>query len=196
MWVRLDPEDAAPTALAAALLEGGRRQLGAAFGDRLGHLLAYTGAAPTSRQLVTSLVNDLGDEAPLTLVLDDGHAIDDRTTWAFLEDLVDHLPPNVRVVLGTRVEPALALPRRRVRGRVADLGLDDLRLDREAVRRVLTHEATVSDEQVDEVLLTSGGWAAAVRLATTHVGVDARSAIAARPRAAGVLPDLRPFLET
>jgi LuxR family transcriptional regulator, maltose regulon positive regulatory protein len=196
VWVRLDPEDDEPSALAAALLEGGRRQLGTEFGGRLAQLLAYAGPAPTRRQLVASLVNDLGDHGAVTVVLDDVHAVSGRATLVLLEDLLDHLPPDVRIVLGSRVEPEVALPRRRVRGEVAVLGLEDLRLDREAVRRVLAHEVAISDEQVDEVLTASNGWAAAVRLATTHVGAGPASTVGARLGAAVVLTDLRPFLAT
>jgi LuxR family transcriptional regulator, maltose regulon positive regulatory protein len=193
LWVRLDPEDDEPSAMAAALLEGGRRQLGEAFGGRLAQLLAYTGAAPTCRQLVTSLVNDLGDHGAVTLVLDDVHAVSDPATLAFFDDLLDHLPSRVRVVLGSRVEPEVALPRRRVRGQVTELDLDDLRLDRDAVRRVLTQEWAISEEQVDEVLAVSNGWAAAVRLATTHVGAGMTSTVAERLRVGEMLTDLRPF---
>jgi LuxR family transcriptional regulator, maltose regulon positive regulatory protein len=193
VWIRLDPDDDEPSAIAAALLEGGRRQLDSDFGARLAPLLAYAGPAPSSRQLITSLVNDLGDHGPVALVLDDIHAVSQAATLAFLEDLLDHLPPDVRVVLGSRAEPALSLPRRRVRGQVAELGLDDLRLDREAVRRVLEREAEVTDDQVEAVLDASSGWAAAVRLATTHVGADPGSAITAQLDVAAVLTDLRPF---
>jgi hypothetical protein len=75
VWIRLGPDDDGPSALATALLEGGRRQLGAGFGTRTAQLLAYAGAAPASRQLVTSLVNDLGEHGPATLVLDDLHEV-------------------------------------------------------------------------------------------------------------------------
>jgi LuxR family transcriptional regulator, maltose regulon positive regulatory protein len=192
VWVRLDADDDEPPAIAAALLEGGRRQLGSDFGARLARLLAFAGPAPASRQLVTSLVNDLGDHGGVTLVLDDVHSVTGPATLTFLEDLLDHLPHDARVVLGSRVEPALSLPRRRVRGQVAELGLEDLRLDREAVRRVLQAEAEVTDEQVEAVLDASSGWAAAVRFATTHVGADPGSAKTAQLDVA-VMTDLRPF---
>ena len=196
VWVRLDADDDEPSTLATALLQAGRRQLSSGFGGRLAPLLHYAGPAPGSRQLVAALVNDLGDHGQVTLVLDDVHALSDPTTLTFLEDLLDHLPPDVRVVLGSRVEPAISLPRRRVRGQVAELRLDDLRLDREAIRRVLTHEGTVADEQVDAVLAASNGWAAAVKLATAHVGADPGSDPAVRIGVADVLVDLRPFLTT
>ncbi len=195
VWVRLGPDDAEPSVLAAALLEGGRHHLGSGFGDRLGQLLAYAGAAPTPQQLVTSLVNDLGDHRPVTLLLDDVHEVAHTDTSRFLDELLEHVPSDVRVVLGSRVEPELSLARRRVRGEVAELGLDDLRLDREAIHRVLSQDAAVTEAQVDAVLAASGGWAAAVRLATADVDADAlqpaATAVLADP---DVLADLQRFL--
>jgi LuxR family transcriptional regulator, maltose regulon positive regulatory protein len=196
LWVRVDPEDDEPVVLAAALLEGGRRQLGSGFGARLGQLLSYAGATPTIRQLTTSFVNDLGDHGRVAIVLDDGHTLEQRTTWSFLDDLLDHLPADARLVVGSREEPTLSLPRRRVRGQVAELGLDDLRLDRSEVRRVLAHEGAVTEEQIEQMLTATEGWAAAVRLATTHVGADLDAAVPSRVAATDVATDLRPFLAT
>jgi LuxR family transcriptional regulator, maltose regulon positive regulatory protein len=195
VWIRLGPDDDEPSALATALLEGGRRQLGAGFGTRTAQLLAYAAAAPTARQLVTSLVNDLGDHGAVTLVFDDLHEVTGAALSGFLDQLLEHLPSDVRVVLGSRVEPALSLARRRVRGELSELGLDDLLLDREAIERILAHEGQISDAQVDAVVTASGGWAAAVRLATAHVRAD--TAVPAPPVstvAADVLPALSPFL--
>ncbi len=172
VWIRLGPDDNEPTVLAAALVEAGRRRLGDEFGGRVAQLLAYAGAAPTPRQLATALVNDLGDHGSATLVFDDVHEVTDADTADVLDELLDHLPPDVRVVLSSRVEPDLSLARRRVRDQVAEFGLDDLLLDRDAVEHVLSRDAPVDDAAVDAVLTASGGWAAAVRLATTQRGAD------------------------
>jgi LuxR family transcriptional regulator, maltose regulon positive regulatory protein len=192
VWVRLGPDDNEPAVFAAALVEGGRRQVASHFGSRLAQLLAYAGSAPSPRQLAASLVNDLGDHGAVSLVLDDVHEIDDAAALTFLEELLDHLPPEVPVLLGSRVEPAVSMARRRVRGEVAEFGLDDLLLDRTAVMRVLAHEGTVSETQVDALLDASGGWAAAVRLSTAHLGEEG-----VRPRdIAGIAgPDVPPDLQ-
>jgi LuxR family transcriptional regulator, maltose regulon positive regulatory protein len=197
VWVRVGPEDAEPSVFAAALLAGGRHHLGPTFGNRLAQLLAYSGAAPSSQQMVTSLVNDLGDHGPATLILDDVHEVVGADAEALIDELLDHLPPDVRVVIGSRVAPAISAARRRVRGQVAELGLDDLLLDRDAVARVLAREAPVTDGQVDAVMAASGGWAAAIRLATAHVGLDDADVSVADPVGvdlAGMQPDLATFL--
>ena len=186
VWIRLGPEDDEPPLLAAALLEGGRRHLGSSFGGRLAQLLAYTATAPTARQLATALVNDLGDHGAVALVLDDAHELRHRASWEVLDTLLELRPPDVRFVFGSRVEPQVSMARRRVRGEAAELGLDDLLLDRAAVAQVLAGEGATNEDQIDAALAASGGWAAAVRLATTHLGIDGATSQAT------TIPDLRP----
>jgi ATP/maltotriose-dependent transcriptional regulator MalT len=98
------------------------------------------------------------------------------------------------VGIGTRTQPQVSLPRRRVRGEVAELGLDDLSLDGPAIRHVLGAE--VSDELVEEVTAASGGWAAAVRLAAERLAADpgAVGAGASSSALARLQPDLWRFL--
>ena len=169
LWVRMASDDNEPAVAAGAMLEAGRRQLDAAFGRRLGHVLASNAAVDVGA-MVTSLVNDLGDGPPVTLVLDDFHVVVEPPVLELFDVLLDHLPPGVRVLIASRTEPALSLPRRRVRGQLAELGLEELLLDRDAVRQVLALEGEITDAHVDAVLAASGGWAAAVRLATTRTG--------------------------
>ncbi len=193
VWVRLGPDDDEPSGLAVALLEGGRRQIDAGFGARLGHLLTYTGPAATARQYAVALVNDLGECDPVALVLDDTHELTGEDTWQLLDEVLEHLPPHVRIVLGSRTEPQLALPRRRVRGETTEFGLEDLLLDNDAIARVLGHEATATDEDIDAVARASGGWPAAVRLATTRVSAGQRQGPASP---GGTLPRLQDDLHS
>jgi LuxR family transcriptional regulator, maltose regulon positive regulatory protein len=163
VWVRLGAEDAAPPVAAAALLEGVRREVGE-FGSRLEQVLGRSQTAASAHHLLTALVNDLHDGPALCLALDDFHEIADAESAALFDALADHLPDGCRLVVASRTEPQLSLPRRRVRGELAELGLDDLRLDPATIRAVLGDDI---DEAAVEALATgSGGWAAAVRLAS------------------------------
>jgi ATP/maltotriose-dependent transcriptional regulator MalT len=64
VWVRLDADDAEPAVLAAALLDGGRHQLGHGFGGRLAHLLAYTGAGVHGRGADASTARHVAGQRP------------------------------------------------------------------------------------------------------------------------------------
>jgi LuxR family maltose regulon positive regulatory protein len=78
--------------------------------------------------LVAALINDLAAVAtPIILVLDDYHAIDAELIHTSLSYFLDHLPPHVRLVIATRVDPPLALSRRRSRAQLTEARTPDLR---------------------------------------------------------------------
>ncbi len=166
-WVRLGPEDDAPAAVAAALLAAVRRVVDG-FGPRLEALLGASGTPLSTHNLVTALTNDLGEVERVSLVLDDAHELVDPDTWAIVDGLLEHLPATTRLVVGSRTEPAVSLSRRRVRGEAAVIGLEDLRLSPGEVREVLDGQGADA-AVIDAVIRTSGGWAAAVRLATANL---------------------------
>jgi LuxR family transcriptional regulator, maltose regulon positive regulatory protein len=170
VWVRLGAEDAAPAAAAAALLAGIRREL-SEFGSRLEQVLGGTETAASTHHLVTALVNDLHDGPDLRLALDDFHEIAEAEAAGLFDALTDHLPDACRLVVASRTEPPLSLSRRRVRGELAELGLDDLRLDSAAIRAVLAHRSDIDEQAMEELVTGSDGWAAAVRLASAGAGV-------------------------
>lgn len=188
-WVRLGPEDDSPAGVAAALLAAVGR-VADGFGRRLEALLGASGTPLSTHNLVTALTNDLGEVERVALVLDDAHELVDADTWAVVDGLLEHLPATARLVVGSRTEPAVSLSRRRVRGEVAVIGLDDLRLGAEEVRAVLTAQGADA-AVIDAVSRTSGGWAAAVRLATANLH-DARRASPAAARADAPRDDLDP----
>ena len=193
-WVRMSEDDDSPPVLAAALLAGIRRVAGG-FGHRLEQVLAQPETATSRHHLLTSLVNDLGEVQGLRLVLDDFHAISGPECLALLGALVDHLPHDVRLVVASRTPPALSLPRRRVRGELAELGLADLRLDHESVRSVFARDAEVGDDLVEEVARATGGWAAAVRLAAAGIAAGLGSVPQAHEDpVATIRPELWRFL--
>lgn len=93
---------------------------------------------------LTSLINELADlEQETTLILDDYHVIRDQTIHESLQFLLDHLPPRLRLLLASRVDPPLALARRRARGQVVEIRDADLRLNSEETTRFLTQVANI-----------------------------------------------------
>jgi LuxR family maltose regulon positive regulatory protein len=87
-----------------------------------------TSEAAPSEAVLATLVNDLHvDGRELVVVLDDLHVIENPAVHAGLAFLVDHLPENVRLVIASRADPPLPLPRLRVRGDLLELRATDLR---------------------------------------------------------------------
>lgn len=163
-WLRVDAGDVAADILAIALHHAVARAV-PDVGWRVPGLLTGRGAAREARTLATALVNDLATVPALVLTLDDAQAMGTDAA-ALLDLLIELLPPHVRLLVATRPEPTLPLARLRVRGELAEVTAADLRLGLDDVRRALARLGIDDDAAAARVLRMSGGWAAAVRLAT------------------------------
>src|SRR6266581_552583 len=137
--------------------------------ERAGSLLGPP-APPSFEGLVTALVNELaaqpGDDEVL-LVVDDYHLIEAQPVHASLEFLVEHLPPGLDLVVASRADPPLPLPRLRAGGRLAELRAADLRFTEEEAAALL-REATGSElpaATVTALAARTEGWAAGLQLA-------------------------------
>ena len=113
-------------------------------------------------------------EEPLTLVIDDLHELHSDPALTWLEQLLTRLPASVRVVLGTREEPAIGLHRLRLAGELTELRGSDLRFSLEETRGLLRGSGiTLSDTAVRSLHERTEGWAAGLRLATISLAVHA-----------------------
>jgi LuxR family maltose regulon positive regulatory protein len=125
-WLSLDEGDNDPATFLAyliAALQGIDEQIG----QSVQPLLAQP-QLPPPEALMTLLVNDIAAaEEPVVLVLDDYQAIRTPAVHELLEFLLTHGPLPLHVVLTTREDPPLPLPRLRVRGQVTEITMDDLR---------------------------------------------------------------------
>ncbi len=103
----------------------------------------------------------------MLLVLDDYHLIDAPPVHASLTFLLDHQPPGLRLVLASRSDPPLPLPRLRATGQLAELRAADLRFTKEEAAALL-HDAMGTDlpgAAVAALEARSEGWAAGLQLA-------------------------------
>ncbi len=105
-------------------------------------------------------------EEPLELVIDDLHELDSEDALAWLEMLLSRLPPQLRVMLGTREEPALGLHRLRLAGKLTELRGPDLRFSLDETRALLRASGTtLSDTGLTSLHERTEGWPAGLRLA-------------------------------
>lgn len=93
------------------------------------------GSSPASIEpALASLLNGLDAlEADVVLVLDDYHVIDSTEIHEELTYLLEHLPPGVHLVIGSRADPPLPLPRLRARGGLVEIRASDLRFTTDEV---------------------------------------------------------------
>ena len=83
---------------------------------------------PPSEVVLTTLINDIiAAAAPIILVLDDYHVIHTPPIHQQLAFLLDHLPPQLHLVILTREDPLLPVGRLRARGELLEIHQDDLR---------------------------------------------------------------------
>ena len=71
-------------------------------------------------------------------MLDDYHLIDAPSIHQALAFLLDHLPPQLHLVIATRADPPLPLSRLRARGELTELRAADLRFTPEEAAAFLT----------------------------------------------------------
>ena len=123
---------------------------------------------PPIDSLLTTLLNDISSLASdIVLVLDDYHVIDAPSIDDALTFLLDHLPPQVHLVITTREDPQLPLARLRARGEMTELRTADLRFTAEAAAMFL-NEVMGLDLSADDVAALetrTEGWIAGLQLA-------------------------------
>jgi LuxR family maltose regulon positive regulatory protein len=117
---------------------------------------------------LTALLNDLAAlDKPAVLVLDDYHAIAEPRIHASLAFVLDGLPPNVHLLLTSRGDPPLPLPRLRARGDLHEIRAANLRFAPDETRAFLASAGAslLTEEAVAQLAARTEGWAAGLRLA-------------------------------
>lgn len=135
--------------------------------------------SPSLEAVAGELINALAAQpGQVWLILDDYHVIDAEDVHSSVVFLLEHAPPELRVVLAGRVDPPLPLARWRARGRLAQLTAADLRFTEEEAASLLREAVTpeLDRDAVAVLVARTEGWAAGLQLAALslhgrpHVG--------------------------
>ncbi len=170
-WLSLDEGDNDQTRfliyLVTALQMAADRQLPA---GRIGEgvLGALQSPQPPPAELVlTTLLNEVGSLPGLfVLVLDDYHLIDSRAIDHAVAFLIEHLPPQMHLVIATREDPQLPLARLRARGQLTELRARDLRFtSSETAGFLQAMSLNLSEEDIAALEDRTEGWIAGLQLA-------------------------------
>lgn len=124
--------------------------------------------SPDSRTVLPALLNEWAAvDHPLVLVLDDYHVIEASAIHDLMAFVLDHLPPRGHVVIVSRTQPPLPLARLRARGRLIELGANDLRFSPEETRRFVIEMMGLSlaPDSIEALLVSTEGWAAGLQMA-------------------------------
>ncbi|WKG02279.1 AAA family ATPase [Mycolicibacterium sp. HK-90] len=130
-------------------------------------LLQYLqGAGRAETQLVPAFVHALENCGPVVLVLDDVHELTANAAVETLRAVVGLAPQSTTLVLIGRQMPALDLARRRMEGRVTEIGVPELKLSGSEGAAAFAAVGGGADKAtVARVLDKCEGWAAGVVMA-------------------------------
>lgn len=165
VWLSLDSEDNDVARFFAHLLTGLMPHIPESVPSLL--TLLYTSAGGGVQGVVAGLLNALAAlDTPLVLAFDDYHVIEARPIHHAMQQLLDHLPADVHLLLLTRADPPLALPRWRVRQQLLEIRAADLRFDvtETAAFMALTAGIKMNEAQIAQIAAKTEGWAAALQL--------------------------------
>lgn len=165
-WLSLDDGDNDPTRLLThlvAALQGADPSIGSAA---LG--LLNSASPPAVEATLTALINDVAATSGQTaLVLDDYHVLDAPLVHEAVTFLLDHLPPQLHLMITSRADPPLPLARLRARGELVELRAAHLRFTPDEAENLLNQVLGLglSDADVDALETRTEGWVAGLQLA-------------------------------
>ncbi len=166
-WLSLEPEDNDLMRFLSYVIAA-LQTLDQEIGRTSLSLLQSSTPAPVE-PLLTLLINDLTTEKlpSFVLVLDDYHVIEDPTIHHSLNFLLEHLPPQMHLIIAARADPPLPLARLRGRGQLCELRAADLRFDLNEVETFLhgMMQLDLSRTEVAVLLDRTEGWIAGLQLA-------------------------------
>ncbi len=119
-------------------------------------------------------------DGPVVLVLDDFHEITDDRVLRDVAQLLRVAPASFRLVIASRVDPELPVPRLRVLGQLAELRGEALSFTVEEAQRLLaSHGLPLRTSDVAALVRRTEGWAAALVLSSLSLrdAPDPRQAI-------------------
>ena len=124
---------------------------------------------PSMKVVTTSLINEIVQlPESIILVLDDYQNIQGQAVHDLLDELLDLSSPLLRLVLISRVDPPLSLPRLRANGMLTEIRSRDLRFVKEEATAYLseTLDITLSNSVLTQLEERLEGWIAGLRLVT------------------------------
>ena len=170
-WLSLDEEDNSPTRFWLYLVAALQRAEPGLGQDVLQILQTTQPLSPQVdlRAILSSLINTLSLLSyGLILVLDDYHLITTPAIYDTLAFFVEHLPPQLRLVLATRSDPLdLPLSRLRARRQVIEIRAADLRFTPDEASHLLNKVLGLDLGREDILALEANteGWIAGIHMA-------------------------------
>jgi LuxR family maltose regulon positive regulatory protein len=165
-WLSLDEEDSDPVRFLAYLVTA-LRTISPNIGEGVLGMLQSPQPPPTE-SILTTLLNEITTIPDnFILVLDDYHLVDAKLIDHALAFVLEHLPPQMHLVITSREDPNLPLARLRVRDQLTELRAADLRFTPVEVAEFLNQMMglNLSVENITALETRTEGWIAGLQLA-------------------------------
>src|SRR4051794_27464202 len=169
-WLSLDEEDSDPTRFLTYLVAA-LRTVAPNIGEGVLGVL-QSPQPPPNESLLTALVNEITTIPDnFVLVLDDYHVIDAKAIDNALTFPLEHLPPQMRLLIAAREDPNLPLARLRARDQLTELRVADLRFSPSEAAEFLNQAMglDLSAEDVTALETRTEGWIAGLQLAAISI---------------------------
>ena len=165
-WLSLDEGDNDPTRFLAYLVAA-LQTIASNLGDAVLAVL-HSAQPPPTESILTTLLNEITTIShKFVLVLDDYHVIDASAIDQALTFLLEHLPPQMHLVITSREDPQLPLARYRARGQLTELRAADLRFTPVEAAEFLNRGMgmQLAADEIAALETRTEGWIAGLQLA-------------------------------
>ena len=165
-WITLDHGDNDPSRFLSYLVAALQR-VEAEVGESA-MLALQSPQPPALDSLITGLINEIVEiPSPSVLVLDDYHVITNQDVQNAVFFLIEHLPPNLHMIIASRSDPPWPLARLRARGDMLELRVNDLRFTAEEATTFLNDimGLNLSPDDIVELESRTEGWIAGLQMA-------------------------------
>jgi LuxR family maltose regulon positive regulatory protein len=168
-WYSLDEADNDPARFLTYLVTALFRVRGLESPEQARLLdMLQSSQSPPAETVLTALINEFeGSEKRILMVLDDFHHIEAPDVNAALAFFLEHLPPQMHIVILTRMDPQLPIARLRVADQLTELRAGDLRFTTAEAAAFLNQvmELDLLDEDIAALERRTEGWIAGLQLA-------------------------------
>jgi len=165
-WLSLDEDDSDPIRFLTYLVAALQSIMPEVDDSALAAL--QSPQPPRIDALLTTLLNEIAmTPHEFNLVLDDYHLLDSLPINEIITYLLEHLPPQMHLVIATREDPPLPLARLRARGQLTELRAADLRFTGDEAAKFLNQVMSLhlSAEHVAALETRTEGWIVGLQLA-------------------------------
>ena len=168
-WLALDSRDNVPERFFGYLIAAFQQALPGISAESYAEALSLLILPGANLDEGLTLLTNILAEAPgkFILALDDLHTITNPQLHKALDQLIEIQPPQMRLVLLSREDPAVQLARRRARGQLVELRQEDLRFRLDEAVAFLNHSMglNLSTAQAQALEARTEGWIAGLQMA-------------------------------